>query len=196
VCYAVKRQVLRATDTFQRIVRVNLIIRNLEPDMPAFLQFDTGLVIWTLINFSIFAFIIGKFGWKPMRNAITTRVQSIHDAIAGAEMANAEAARILAESKERIAGAQQEMMAIVREGKAQAEAMVLKASDDAEAVKQQKLAESQREIERQKEIAIKQLRAEVATLVVDATEKLLGRNLQGEDHKRIVQGYVNELSKN
>ena len=164
--------------------------------MPAFLQFDTGLVIWTLINFSIFAFIIGKFGWKPMRNAITTRVQSIHDAIAGAEMANAEAARILAESKERIAGAQQEMMAIVREGKAQAEAMVLKASDDAEAVKQQKLAESQREIERQKEIAIKQLRAEVATLVVDATEKLLGRNLQGEDHKRIVQGYVNELSKN
>ncbi len=164
--------------------------------MPAFLQFDTGLVIWTLINFSIFAFIIGKFGWKPMRNAISSREQSIHDAIAGAEMANAEAARILAESKERIAGAQQEMMAIVREGKTQAEAMVRKAGEDAEAVKQQKLSESQREIERQKDEAIKQLRAEVATLVVDATEKLLGRNLQGDDHKRIVEGYVNELSKN
>jgi F-type H+-transporting ATPase subunit b len=84
----------------------------------------------------------------------------------------------------------------VREGKAQAEAMVRKAGDDAEAVKQQKLVESQREIERQKDEAIKQLRAEVATLVVDATEKLLGRNLQGDDHKRIVEGYVNELSKN
>lgn len=164
--------------------------------MPAFLQFDTGLVIWTLINFSIFAIIIGKFGWKPMRNAISSREQSIHDAIASAEMANAEAARILAESKERIAGAQQEMMAIVREGKTQAEAMVRKAGEDAEAVKQQKLSESQREIERQKDEAIKQLRAEVATLVVDATEKLLGRNLQGDDHKRIVEGYVNELSKN
>ena len=122
--------------------------------------------------------------------------QTIANAIANAEKANAEAVKILAESKERIAGAQQEMMAIVREGKAQAEAMVRKAGDDAEAVKQQKLVESQREIERQKDEAIKQLRAEVATLVVDATEKLLGRNLQGDDHKRIVEGYVNELSKN
>lgn len=194
--YIALRWARRATDVVLRIVYEKLVFRNPEPEMPAFLQFDTGLVIWTLINFSIFAFIIGKFGWKPMRNAISSREQSIRDAIAGAEMANAEAARILAESKERIAGAQQEMMAIVREGKAQAEAMVRKAGDDAEAVKQQKLSESQREIERQKDEAIKQLRAEVATLVVDATEKLLGRNLQGDDHKRIVEGYVNELSKN
>ncbi len=186
----------RATEVVLRLVCEKHVFRNLEPEMPAFLQFDTGLVIWTLINFSIFAFIIAKFGWKPMRTAIASREQSIHDAIASAEMANAEAARILAESKERIAGAQQEMMAIVREGKTQAEAMVRKAGEDAEAVKQQKLVESQREIERQKDEAIKQLRAEVATLVVDATEKLLGRNLQGDDHKRIVEGYVNELSKN
>jgi F-type H+-transporting ATPase subunit b len=131
-----------------------------------------------------------------MRAGLEAREQTIANAIANAEKANAEATKILAESKERIAGAQQEMMAIVREGKAQAEAMVRKAGDDAEAVKQQKLVESQREIERQKDEAIKQLRAEVATLVVDATEKLLGRNLQGDDHKRIVEGYVNELSKN
>ena len=44
--------------------------------------------------------------------------------------------------------------------------------------------------------AIKALRTEVSTLVVEATEKLLGRNLQGDDHKRIVEDYVNELSKN
>jgi F-type H+-transporting ATPase subunit b len=164
--------------------------------MPAFLEMSPGLIIWTLINFTIFVFIIGKFFYKPMRQGLEAREQSIADAITNAEKANTEAMTILRESKEKIAGAQQEMMAIVREGKTQAEAMVRKAAEEAEVVKQQKLAESAREIERQKDEAIKALRTEVSTLVVDATEKLLGRNLQGDDHKRIVDGYVNELSKN
>ena len=74
--------------------------------------------------------------------------------------------------------------------------MMHKATDEAEAMKQQKLSESQREIDRQKDEAIMALRTEVSTLVVGATEKLLGRNLQGEDQKRIIDGYVNELSNN
>lgn len=164
--------------------------------MPAFLSFEPGLVIWTLINFSIFVFIIAKYGWTPMRDALAAREASIADAIANADRANAEARNILRESKEKIAGAQQEMMAIVREGKVQAEIMLKKAADESEAVKQQKLAEAQREIDRQKDEAITAIRAEVSTLVVGATEKLIGRTLKGDDHKRIIDNYVNELSKN
>jgi len=164
--------------------------------MPAFLQFEPGLVIWTLINFSIFALIIGKFGWKPMRDGIAAREASIRDAITAAENANREAQELIKDNQERIAKAQRETMEIIKEGRVQAESIIRKAAEEAEHVKQQKLTEAQREIERQKDDAIKALRAEVSTLVVDATEKLLGRNLQGDDHKRIVDDYVNELSKN
>lgn len=164
--------------------------------MPAFLEMSPGLIIWTLINFSLFVFIIGKFFYKPMKMGLEARENAIADAITNAERANSDALGILRESKEKIAGAQQEMMAIVREGKVQAEAMVRKAADEAETVKQQKISEAQREIERSKDDAIQQLRTEVSTLVVDATEKLLGRTMQGDDHKRMVDTYVNELSKN
>ncbi|MCX6140706.1 MAG: F0F1 ATP synthase subunit B [Candidatus Kapabacteria bacterium] len=164
--------------------------------MPAFLQFEPGLVIWTLVNFSIFVFILAKYAYKPMRDGLEARESAIAESISSADRANAQALSILQESKEKIAGAQQEMMAIVREGKVQAEAMVHKAAAEAEVVKQQKLAESQREIDRQKDEAITALRNEVSSLVVGATEKLLGRNLQGDDQKRIIDGYVNELSKN
>lgn len=164
--------------------------------MPAFLELSPGLVIWTLINFSIFAFIIAKFGWKPMKEGLAARENSINESIRSAESANAEAQAILRESKERIAGAQAEMMAIVREGKTQADAMVRKAVEEADVVKHQKIVEAQREIERSKEDAIQALRNEMSSLVVEATEKMLGRNLQGDDHKRIAENYVNELSKN
>ncbi len=164
--------------------------------MPSFLELSPGLVIWTLINFSIFAFIIAKFGWKPMMNGLAARETAINDAIKNAEAANVEAQNILRESKEKIAGAQAEMMSIVREGKTQADAMVRKAAEEADAVKHQKIMEASREIERQKDDAIQALRSEMSSLVVEATEKMLGRNLQGDDHKRIAENYVNELSKN
>lgn len=164
--------------------------------MPAFLEMSPGLIFWTLINFGIFVFIIARYAWKPMLLGLSAREQSIADAIKGAEAANIASQAALAESKERITSAQQEMMEIVKEGRVQAEAVIRRASDEAELVKQQKLTEAKRDIERQKDEAIAELRAEVTTLVIGATEKLIGVKLDGEDHKRIIQSSVNELSKN
>ena len=164
--------------------------------MPAFLDISPGLVIWTLINFSIFAFIIAKFAWKPMMAGLKAREDAINEAIQNADAANAQAQAILRESKEKIAGAQQEMMTIVREGKEQAEAMIKRASDEAEVVKQQKISEAQRAIEREKDEAIVALRKEVSSLVIDATEKMLGRSLSEADQKKLAEDYVQELSKN
>jgi F-type H+-transporting ATPase subunit b len=164
--------------------------------MPEFLKLEPGLVFWTLVNFSFFAFIIAKFAWKPMKEGMAARETAIGDSIRAAEQANAEAQNILREAKERINGAQSEVMAIMREGKVQAEATIRRATEEADAVKHQKLAEARREIDRQKDEAIAVLRAEVSTLVVDATEKLLGRTLQPEDHKRLTDDYLNDLKKN
>jgi F-type H+-transporting ATPase subunit b len=87
-------------------------------------------------------------------------------------------------------------MDVIREGRAQAENIVRKAAEEAEAIKQQKLVEAQREIERQRDDALLVLRAEVASLVVDATEKLIGKKLDGDDHKRMIEASVADLSKN
>ncbi len=164
--------------------------------MPNFLKLDPGLAFWTLVNFGLFVFIIAKFAWKPMKAGLAAREQSIKDSITAAENANAEAQNILREAKEKISGAQAEMMQIVRDGKSQAEELIRKATDEADAVKHQKLVEAQREIEREKNEAIAQLRNEMSTLVVEATEKLLGRTLKDDDHKRIVNDFVQEISKN
>ena len=164
--------------------------------MPAFLELSPGLVIWTLVNFTIFVWLLAKFGWKPMKDGLQAREDAINTAIRNAESANAEAQAVLRESKERIASAQQEMMTIVREGKEQAEAMIKRAADEAEELKQHKILDAQRAIEREKDVAIREIRKEVATLVVDATEKMLGRSLTEDDHKKLAESYVQELSTN
>jgi len=164
--------------------------------MPPFLQFSPGLVFWTLINFSIFVFIIAKFAWKPMRNGLQAREQAIADSIASAEAANREAKELMMESREKISKVHQDVMDVMREGRAQAETVLRRASEEAEAIKKQKLTEAQREIDRQRDDALQVLRTEVAALVIDATEKLIGKKLDGDDHKKIVEASVSDLSRN
>jgi len=164
--------------------------------MPAFLDMSPGLIFWTLVNFCGFALILAKYAWKPMMSGLKAREASIRENLDNADRASAEAIARLNESKAKIASAQAEMMSIVREGKNQADAMLRKAQDEAEHVKQHKIVEALSEIEREKEVAIKALRAEVSSMVIDATEKLLGRTMQGDDQKRLVESYVNDLNKN
>ncbi|MCU0329785.1 MAG: F0F1 ATP synthase subunit B [Candidatus Kapabacteria bacterium] len=164
--------------------------------MPSFLDINPGQIIWTLIIFTIFVVIVAKMGWKPMIEGLKARENAIRDSITAAETASREAQETLREVREKMTKAQQEAMDAVREGRVQAENVIRKAAEEAEAIKQQKLVEAQREIDRSKDEAIKVLRAEVASLVVDATEKLIGKKLDGDDHKRIIEASVNEISKN
>lgn len=160
------------------------------------LNISPGLIFWTLVNFGIFFFLLMKFGWKPMRDSLQLREKSIQDAIAGADAANKESQRILKESSDKLANAQVEMMTIIKEGKAQAERVVSKAAEEAEKLKVQKLDEARKEMDRAKEEAFAELRAEVASLVMQATEKVLDTKLDAEAHKNLIASSIAQVSKN
>jgi F-type H+-transporting ATPase subunit b len=164
--------------------------------MDNLLNVSPGLVIWTFINFGLFFILIGKFGFKPMLAALDAREKKISDSISQAEHAAAEAQKSLKESREKLANAQNEVMAMLKEGKLQAEAIVKSATEEAEKVKQVKLEEAQREIAREKDRALQALRSEVASLVVQATDKIIGSVVSADQHRALIDSYVAEISKN
>ena len=163
--------------------------------MDSVLSVNFGLVFWTLVNFLIFLFLLIKFGTKPISNALKNREKTIADSIKNAENANSEAKRILEESQKKLGQSQAEMNEIINRGKLQAEKIIQKAADDGESVKRIKIEEALREIERTKELAIKELRTEVATLVISAAEKILDEKLDNEKDKRLVENAINNIDK-
>ena len=106
------------------------------------------------------------------------------------------AQEILVQAQEKIDNAQKEMAEIVAKGRKQAEDIVHKAAEDADKVKQAKIEESLREIDRQKDAAISELRTEVAGLVIEATEKILDEKLDKDKHIKLVESYIDKLPKN
>ena len=160
------------------------------------LSVSPGLIFWTLLNFLIFLFLIIKFGAKPISNALQSREETIQKNIDDAAQANENAKALLEESEVKMNSARQEMAEIVSKGRSQAEEIVRKATEDADKVKQQKIEEAKNEIDRSKDNALKVLRTEVADLVVQATEKILGETLDKDKHKKIVESYIEKLPKN
>lgn len=160
------------------------------------LSVSPGLIFWTLVNFLIFLFLIVKFGAKPISNALKSREDNIQKNIDDAEKANADAKALLEQSEVKMNNARQEMSEIVSKGRAQAEELVRKATEDADKVKRQKVEEASNEIDRSKEMALKELRSEVADLVISATEKILDETLDKEKHQKIVETYIEKLPKN
>jgi F-type H+-transporting ATPase subunit b len=161
--------------------------------MDGVLSVSPGLIIWTIVNFTIFALILGKFAWKPLTTALTARERSIEESITRAEKASEEATRVMKENEVKMAKAQQEMSEIVRQGREEAQAKVQAALQEAEKVKEQKMNEARIEIEREKQAAMLSLRTEVANLVVMATEKILKEKLDVDQQKKIVNTFIDEI---
>ena len=58
---------------------------------------DFGLLVWTGIVFSLLLFLLAKFAWKPILNAVNTREEKIAEALELAEKTKAEIAKIQSE---------------------------------------------------------------------------------------------------
>src|SRR5215212_8507873 len=91
---------------------------------------NVGLMIWTLLVFGISMYILGKFAFPRIAEALDRRQRAIVDSIDAAEKTRSEAEQILAEYRERLA-----------EARGQADDIVARARKTAEAAENEIIAE-------------------------------------------------------
>src|SRR3954462_13545873 len=66
---------------------------------------DIGLMIWTLVVFGLSMYLLGKYAFPRIAEALVRRQKAIEESIDAAEHTRAEADKILAEYRERLAEA-------------------------------------------------------------------------------------------
>lgn len=160
------------------------------------LSANFGLAIWLGIAFLLLMFLLGKFAWGPITSALDEREQTIEASITRAEAALAEAKQLQSDNE-----------AARREAEGQAQRILADARD--EAARQREVAKAdlavelteQRErasadIERQKQQALGELRAEVAALAVGAAEKILRKEIDADQQRGLVDQFIADLPKN
>jgi len=127
---------------------------------------------------------------------MTTREKEIESNIAKAEADMKDAERLRQEFSEQLAGAQQKAKEIISQAQQAAAKQSEQMMEETRQKQQDMLQRAEESIRRERDAAISQLREEVASLAVGAAGKIIGRSLNTDDHRRLVDEFVAEAGKN
>jgi F-type H+-transporting ATPase subunit b len=134
---------------------------------------DFGLLFWMLLAFSIVLYILKKYAWKPILNALKEREKTIEVALKSAEKAKTEMAKLQADNENILAEARLERDKLIKEARQMKDKLIEEAKIQAQ-VEGQKLIEAARlSIQSEKKAAIKEIKDQVAELSVQIAEKLM-----------------------
>jgi F-type H+-transporting ATPase subunit b len=154
---------------------------------------DVGLMIWTLLAFLIALFVLRKYAWPAITEALDKRQRVIEDSLDAAEKARTEAGGLLSEYRERLTQARSQADEIVARARRAGEVHEREAVEQARAKREELLAQTKRDVEAETSRAIQQIRNEVADLTVLATEKVTRKSLDSADQRRLVEEALGEL---
>ncbi|MEM1063192.1 MAG: hypothetical protein AAGJ97_12770, partial [Planctomycetota bacterium] len=144
------------------------------------------LALWTLITFGVFFVVLTKLAWGPMSEGLRARESGIRGDIAKAEQARVKAEQLLAEHQSQLDKVQDTIKELMDEARRDAEVAATKIKDDANAEAERNRQRALTDIARAKDAALKDIFDASADRVADATEKVLGRGLSGDDERRLI----------
>ncbi len=158
-----------------------------------FLSIDLGTILFTLINTLILFFGLKHFLFKPVQKILEERQHAVDQTMQDAEDARTRAEQAESEYTERLAGAKEESAEMLRNAtrKAQkrSDEIIAQAKAEAAVIMQQNRDELERETRR----AESELRSEVAGLAVLAAEKVVGREMNPQDHARLIDEFIDSV---
>jgi F-type H+-transporting ATPase subunit b len=150
-------------------------------------------LIAQIIVFLLLVWFTMKFIWPPIVRAMDERAKRIAEGLDAADRARRELADADTHAAEEMKKARAEAAVIIERANQQAGQIVDKARGDAllEAAKQK--ATAQADIENMAHRARAELRGQVATLAVAGASKILGREVNAETHKALLDELVSGI---
>ena len=158
---------------------------------------SVGLVFWTTIAFLMLVFVIAKFAWKPILQTLRIREESIEEALKAADRAREEMSELKADNEKLLAEAREEREQLLRDANKVANGIKEEAKNEAAAITKRMLEEATAGIEAEKQLALAEVRNQVAELSVEIAEKIIRKSLGDEKaQKALVNEFLKDKSFN
>lgn len=150
------------------------------------LAVDVDLAIWSAVVFLVTLAILSKFAWRPIVEGLDRREKAIADNIATAENAADEARRLTAEYESKLAGAADEVRAVMEEARRDAEYTGQQIVEKAQTKATDEGNRMLREVQTAKEAALAEIFDRAADVSIELAGKIVGRELSPDDHSRMI----------
>ena len=156
------------------------------------LKASPGLMIWTLVIFGITLFIMKRYVFGPVGQAIEKRRTDIAQSIEDAEKSREEATALLEDYKVRLAEARKEADRLREQGRKEGERLQAEIVQDAQGQRERVLSDADVQIQAQARAAASGIRDDVVQLALLAAEKVSRRSLSGDEHRKLIEQAIDE----
>lgn len=158
------------------------------------LSIDADLAVWTFVVFAVLLIVLWKFAWGPITEALDKRERHITENIEAARRRDEEARQLLAEYEQKLAGAADQVRAMLDEARHDAERTKQDIVAEAKAAAQGEHERAMRDIRTAADAAVQELSQRSADLAVELAGKVISAKLTPDERSRLVKDSLSKFA--
>ena len=160
-------------------------------------EFSLGLFFWQLILFVGLIFLLRKFAWKPILDAVNEREKTIIDSLNSAKEVQKEMESLQTENKKILQEARAESDAMLNQSKQSGKEIIVQAKADAKVEAEKIIVKAKQSIDNEKRAAMNEIKNQVANLSVDIASKVIDKEMEkNNNHEDYINKLLDDQSKN
>jgi len=154
---------------------------------------DVGLIFWTLVNFTLLVYLLGKFGWRPAVKALEDREARIRDDVKAAQDARDAAEKLKADLAQHMRKLEEGTQAAIARAAALGEQEKAAILESARKQAEELSASAKHALEAERDRLVGELRREVAGISIAAAERIIGKEIDKVSGNQAVDNFLREV---
>ncbi len=150
-------------------------------------MFELGTFIVSIISFLIVYWIIRRLAFHPLHNMFEKRRMYVETQLSDAEKEREQAIKMAADQKEMLETSRKQAKEMIDHARLRAEEQAKEIVDQAKNEAERLVEQGRSLIEKEREEALRAVMAEVTTLTVSISEKLLREHANESLHEQLVK---------
>ena len=145
-----------------------------------------------LINYVVLLILLGALAYRPLLNALDSRVESIRESLAAADRAREEAATSRSAIEEELNEARREGQRLLDQAREAAERFREEEMGRARQAAEEFSERARADITRERDAAINEVRAAFGDLAISAAERIIRRSVDRQAHQELIDQVLAE----
>jgi F-type H+-transporting ATPase subunit b len=156
------------------------------------LGINLGFIVSQIVNFTLLAVLLYMVAYKPILRMLDERSARIQKGLEDAESASKRAAEMEQEYELRMAEARKEGQEIIAQATQMSEKARQEILERARAEAQVQIEKAREEISRERDLAMAELRQQVADLSLMISEKVIGQTLDERGQRQLIAQFLEQ----
>jgi F-type H+-transporting ATPase subunit b len=152
-----------------------------------------GTLVVELVAFILMVLILARWVYPPVARAAEARQRQIAEHLEAARREREEAEQRLKEAQEQLNRARQQASEVITAANRSAEQLRGEMRQRAEEEARRIVEGARKDIEAERQKALDSVRGEVAELVVEATEKVIGETVDATRHRHLIEQAIQQV---